>query len=361
MAKAKSLTRPAYVEIYTNRIVQNTNYLKDITKDGFFCPMLKADAYGHGDQEVAALMQKIGVRNIGVSTIDEAIQIRKSGFDKNILVYAASFQNTTKIIEEYNFIPVVSCPKHIEDLDKIKPIPIHVKLNTGMNRMGFDEYEIIKLLNWVKSKGLIIDGLLTHLFNGVDIGMKQGESQKQIKLFESLAQKYFSEVKVKHVYNSDALLNAKKPTYGARPGIAIYGYASKVNPNLLPAMEVKAKIVEIREIQRGKVVSYGGTWKASKKSKIAVLPLGYADGISRALSNKISFICNKKAVPQVGTICMDYLMIDVSKVKAQVGDVVSIVSSEKNYTAMDMAKKLKTIPYEVLTSMSERLPRIYLD
>ncbi|MCB0349165.1 MAG: alanine racemase [Bdellovibrionales bacterium] len=364
MPKTESLSRPAFAEIHLDRLTSNLRYLQGKTTHPFFCPMLKANAYGHGDQQIANLLQKENINTVGVSTIDEAIHLRHGGFNKDILVFSPSFQSCLSEVINFNLTPVLSEASHIEAFKKNKStINIHIKLNTGMNRMGLDEDTVEDTLSSCQKYGLQVIGTLTHLHSSSDISNVDGFSHKQIRKYEELHQKYFSDSIIKHVYNSDGLLNAGKATYGARPGIALYGYSDPYNENLLPVMELKAKLVSVRRVSKNEVVSYGGTWRAEKDTTIGVLPLGYADGVSRNLSNNIHFRYEGKQLPQIGNICMDYTMVDLESVKdkIKVGSVVSLFGKDAGYTAADVAKKIHTIPYEVLTSVSERIPRFFID
>lgn len=362
MAKTESLSRPALVEIHMPRVLHNLQYLQSKTNHPFFCPMVKADAYGHGDTEIAKLLQKHGVNVVGVSTLDEAIHLRQSGFKKDILTFSPVFQSCLKEVLEFKLTPVIGSMNHLEAFTGLKDsLKVHFKINTGMNRMGFEETQVEEALAKCEKQGLEILGIATHLLDSSDSNEVDGFTAKQLSKFEKIKQKYFSPNMMAHAYNSDGLLLAKKPIYGARPGIALYGYASGDAHKLQPVMELKARIVALRRVKKGEVVSYGGRWVAEKDSTIAVLPLGYADGLSRVLTNNIQFQVGSAMVSQAGTICMDYCMVDVSNVKAEVGTTVRLFGAEKGLTAKDMAKKMDSIPYEVLTSISERIPRVYVD
>jgi alanine racemase len=359
MPKTESLSRPALVEIHMDRVLHNLQYLQSKTLHPFFCPMIKADAYGHGDAVIANHMQKNGIKVVGVSTLDEAIHLRQSGYKKDILTFSPFFQSCLKEVLKFKLTPVLSEMNHLQAFKNLKqPLNVHFKVNTGMNRMGFDMPEIENAVEKCKKQGLQIVGLATHLLDSSD---PNGHTVKQIKAFEEIKTKFFSKNLISHVYNSDGLLQAEKPIYGARPGIAVYGYASGDNHKLKPVMELKAKIVALRTVKKGEVVSYGARWTAAKDSVVAVLPLGYADGLSRSLTNNIEFLLGKSKVPQVGTICMDYTMVDVTGVKAEVGSTIQLFGAQIGMTAKDMGKKIGTIPYEILTSVSERIPRVYIE
>lgn len=364
MPKTESLSRPAFAEIHLERLISNLEYLLKAAKHPFFCPMLKANAYGHGDQQIANLLQDKNISTVGVSTIDEAIHLRQGGYKQEILVFSASFQSCAREVLHYNLTPVISDPSHLEVFKKIdSPVPVHVKLNTGMNRMGIDEDKVLEVVEGCKQQGLQIKGVLTHLHSSSDLSDGDGISKQQMDRFESLQKKYFAPSVVRHVYNSDGLLLAQNANYGARPGIALYGYSEVKDAKLLPVMELKAKLVSVRKVRKNEVVSYSGTWRASEDTTIGVLPLGYADGLPRVLSNVINFRYKGYSVPQVGTICMDYTMVNLEQIKDKVGigSVITIFGMEKGYTAADAAKKASTISYEMLTSVSERIPRFFIE
>ncbi len=364
MPKTESLSRPAFAEIHLERLISNLEYLLNKTKHPFFCPMLKANAYGHGDQQIANLLQGRNITTVGVSTIDEAIHLRHGGYKNEILVFSASFQSCASEVLQFNLTPVLSDPSHLETFKNISShIRVHIKLNTGMNRMGLDEDKLPKVVEDCKKQGLQIVGVLTHLHSSSDISNSDGTSRRQVEIFESLQKKYFADSVLKHVYNSDGLLLAEKPSYGARPGIALYGYSETEDDALLPVMELRAKLVSVRKVRKGEIVSYSGTWRANEDTTIGVLPLGYADGLPRVLSNNISFRYKGYSIPQIGTICMDYTMVNLEQVKDKidVGSVITVFGMEKGFAASDAAKKANTISYEMLTSISERIPRFFID
>ena len=359
MSKRAAYSRPTYAEVSAELFLSNLNYLRSKLNNEFFCPMIKANAYGHGDQLIARLAQMYGVEHLGVGTLEEGIQVRESGFAGEVLIFAANYRNAMPLINKYNLRPVVSSFDHVEELNDIA---VHIELNTAMHRMGFSLNEVEQIKHAMQQAKLEVIGIMTHFSNGMNIIKENSSAQRQMHVFKEFVSKHFSEVQFKHIHNSDANLASAGPLeFGARPGIALYGYSAKRNENIKPIMRLKTHIVKINTVKEGEGVSYGPIWRAKRDSKIAVLPIGYADGLRRSLSGQYQFKCNGQMISQVGLVCMDYCMVDITKLQGiDIGQEIVIFGEDKEMV-YQQAKLAKTIPYEVLTAISDRVPRILVE
>tara|TARA_B110001454_G_C12723326_1_gene436690 strand:+ start:53659 stop:54723 length:1065 start_codon:yes stop_codon:yes gene_type:complete len=351
--------------------------------------MVKANGYGHGDVIVAKCLEAEGVNHMGVCLIEEALWLQQAGIKSNILVFRGFDKQGADEIVERGFIPVVSQWDHLEFLtqaNKGKAIPIHVKFDTGMNRLGFPVKEASKIDEFLwQNKNFRLKGLLTHLHSGEDGIEPDGKTQGQLSALAHVAPIFKKYGPAIHALNSAGLLSRiaaeqskSKAAFdhglGVRPGLLLYGYAPKMNfkndfqSELKPVMTLKSHLSEIRFVGKGSGVSYGHTWIAKKDSVIGIVPIGYADGVHRNLSNKGLVSVHGQLVPIVGNICMDYLMIDLTsimnlKIEKNDGVVLFGYNEQMGYqqTAATYAEILETIPWEILTSMSIRVPRVIVE
>ena len=382
--------RRTYAEINLDHLAHNIGVLqKAFPKDVFLCPMLKANAYGHGDIQLGRFLESKGIEHIGVCLIEEGLLLRNFGVKAEILVFRGFDREGAEKIIQYNMTPVVSSWEQIEYLEEAasSPISIHLKFDTGMNRLGFLADEAQKLYErlWQNPK-LRLKALVTHLFCGEDATSSDGISAQQLHSLNKISQVFKSFNIFCHALNSSGILslmtlnrqgNTSKDhplhlqKWGLRPGLMIYGYNPLPNTiikDLKPVMSLKSQVANYRHIKSGETVSYGGTWKAKRDSTIAVVPIGYADGYHRILSNQASVLFAGKKAPIVGVVCMDYLMLDVTdivgledikKYKEQEVTLFGYGSDGSYLNPEELAQQAKTITWEMLTSVGERVPRIY--
>lgn len=354
--------------IHLDHLIQNAKHLKSRLPDtAFFCPMVKADAYGHGVVSVAEALSRAGFSRVGVSLLEEAIELRDFGFEGEIFVYGSLTRGVSEL-EAYRLTPILSDFSHLEMLSQLleNPIPVHLKFDTGMNRMGFSEKKIQGVFDFVsQNKKLKVEGLLTHLHTGDDF-----EATKiQIEKFDNI-QKHFQVFKpTLHVWNTAGLLskNQESPVYqswGGRPGIGLYGGCG-----LKPVMSFRSQVVQCHKISKGEGVSYGLSWKAPKDSLIGTVTCGYADGYHRILSNQISVLVCGEQVPLVGTVCMDYFMVDLTSLQEKFPgrdfrkEEVTLFGLDSQGNLLDVnqvAKAAQSTCYEMFTSVSSRVPREYV-
>ncbi|MES2856515.1 MAG: alanine racemase [Bdellovibrionota bacterium] len=377
--------RRSVAEIDLRRIKDNFKRFTSIApNESFICPMVKADAYGHGASHVAKALRSQGAKHLGVALVEEGEQLRRAGDQESILVFGPVDSEGAESAVRERLTIVVSEWDHLEALDQARlklgeaKVGVHVEFNTGMNRLGFDVSEAQKVRAYFQnSRGFRLEGLCTHLLRGDDAGAESGESKLQLAAFEVALGSFKDMPNVfKHALNSSAAINvhARKSnsSLGLRPGIGLYGYGGKNDEgfdlNLKPALSLKTHIASLHKVGPDSRVSYGPSWKAKRDSLIGVVPFGYADGYKRSLSNKAQILCHGQRAPVAGTVCMDYFMIDLTDVKPaagqeiEIGNEVVLIGEQGNesITAFDLADWAGTISYEILTGISARVPRIYL-
>lgn len=370
--------RPTFAEVNLTALARNTESIfRSLNRPGFFCPMVKANAYGHGDLAVSKKLRSIGVKHLGVGLIEEGVNLREGGDGSSILHFGMFDRQGLIEMIERNLTPVVSSLDAIqicsEETEKRsgRPLDIHLKINTGMNRLGIAPSAVAKAAALIRgSRALKLVGVATHFANGELLSDPTSAAADQLRVFESsVAEISKSGLSgfVRHIANSDAaseLVVMGLSGYGVRPGISVYGIKTGSNPFAVePVLKLRSAIVHLQDLRQGARVSYGGTWISPRDSRIGVIPCGYADGYRRGLAGS-EIIVHGQRVPVVGTICMDYFMCDLTTVPlAKVGDEVILLgeSGTSSVTASELAHRLGTIPYEVLTGLSERVPRLYND
>lgn len=370
--------RGAIAEIDLNAVSHNLNAVKNITGNRPVIAVVKADAYGHGAVEVSKKIIKGGVHCLAVAFNNEAIQLRDSGIRSKILVLFE--RHDIREFFDYGLTPVVHDLEtarrlHREARKRIRRLNIHVKIDTGMGRLGFNNEHVVEdIISISKMDYLNIEGILSH-FSEVDIRDKSC-AQEQLSKFNEIRKSLPKTIRnnfLFHIANSAATMSFKDAHMDAvRPGLMLYGYSpimgqgSRVKnkgAELKPAMRVRTNILALRKVPKGTPISYGGTFIARRESLIAVIPVGYADGYGRALSNNAVVLVKGKRAPVIGRVCMDLTMVDVTEVEGiSEKDEIALLGKqgEEEITAWDLAKNSATIPYEILTSLGNRSRRIYI-
>lgn len=363
--------RPTEAVINLPALIRNAQKLRSLVgEDAFFCPMVKANAYGHGAVQVAHALAKDGVEFVGVSLVEEGIELRKAGSKLKILVFGAFTDlDSARAIVEHSLTPVISSRTQLNALEQTsadKSISVHLKFDTGMNRLGFNvdqataiRSHLAKVTNWT------LEGVCTHLLNGDDANRSDGFTSKQLQAFQLVLKSFEGLSFYSHVFNSSGLVSLSQNStgYGARPGIALYGGQDGFES----VMTLKSQIITTREIPAGASVSYYANWTAKRKSTIGIVPIGYADGVARKFTNQLSVLVREQRVPVVGTVCMDYVMLDLTDLKSQFeslgeGEEVVFFGSQgrSEIRGLEWAQILDTIPYEIFTRISSRVPRNYV-
>ncbi|RZJ54682.1 MAG: bifunctional UDP-N-acetylmuramoyl-tripeptide:D-alanyl-D-alanine ligase/alanine racemase [Flavobacterium sp.] len=363
-------THETILEINLDSISHNLNFFKSKLKpETKMMVMVKAFGYGNGGLEIAKLLEHHKVDYLGVAFADEGISLKNGGIKLPIMVLNPESTSFPSIIQ-YQLEPEIYSIKGLNAFLKIareknlKDFPIHIKLDTGMHRLGFEENTINELISTLKGNSTVkIQSVLSHLATSDD--MKHYEFVlSQIRLFEKLSSKLITELGVnpiRHILNTSGISNFSDAQYNmVRLGIGLYGVSN--DPAEQKYLEnvgtLKSIISQVRTIPAGDSVGYGRRFMATKQTKIATIPIGYADGISRLWGNEVGYVIikNKKA-PIVGSICMDMLMVNVTEIDCKEGD--SVIIFGENPTVTEIANALKTIPYEILTSISQRVKRVF--
>jgi len=358
----------AFAEIDLKALSHNLKIVRQKTGNKRILAVVKANAYGHGAVEISKHLVREGVSCLGTAFKSEAIELRESGIKAPILVFFDR-ENIDEYFQ-YNLTPVVFDLSTARELSKEavrrkRRIAIHVKIDTGMGRVGF---AIDKALTEIPKiaclKNIELEGLMSH-FSDADLEDK-GFAALQLKRFLSLKSEFQQKkigFKYHHIANSAAVLSMKNAHLNmVRPGIMLYGYGLSKDDNLRPVMSLKSKILLLKKVPVGTPISYGRTFITKRKSAIATIPVGYADGYSRRLSNNGEVIINGRKAPVVGRVCMDTIMVDATDIPNLTKDsgVILIGSQGKaKITAQDIADRIGTIPYEVLTSIGRRVARVY--
>lgn len=369
--------RPVWAEINLANLAHNMREVKRCVKEGvLITAVVKANAYGHGSIYAAKTFLKNGADRLAVATLSEAIELRKGGIDAPILILGYTpISQYSLVIEHdiiqaiYNLEGAVAFSKAAERLNKTGSI--HIKIDSGMGRIGFlptddavnDIIEISKLSN------VEIEGIFTHFATAdeADKSYTNLQYDRFMSVVNKLEKKGLS-IPIKHVSNSAAIIDLPHFNLNmVRAGIMLYGYypSNEVNKDrvqLIPAMTLKAKISNIKTVPQNTGISYGHIFVTQRESKIATIPIGYGDGFTRMLSSKIEASVNGKRVPIVGRICMDQCMLDVTEIDdVKIGDEVVLFGYEKgSLNADDIAEKLNTISYEILCMVGRRVPRVYV-
>ena len=353
------------IEINLNNLKNNLNYIRDKVNDQtkILC-VVKANGYGSDSIEIGKCLEKNGVDYLAVAYTNEGVKLRKSGIKTPILVLHPQFDDFNEIIENDLEPNIYSFRILKAFLSKSQKHPFHIKFNTGLNRLGFSINDIDRLHNVLGSNSHI-KYIFSHLGASEDLDEKKF-TLDQINLFEKIIEKIenkFCKKFNKHLLNSSGILNYPKYQYDmVRSGIALYGYGNNkiYKGELKPVLFLKSVISQIHEIKKGESVGYNRGFIANNDIKIAIIPIGHADGINRSLGNgKVGFIINNKVAKTVGNICMDMLMLDISQINCNEGDLVSIIDDQIQ-TAEDFGSSANTISYEILTALSSRIKRIVI-
>ena len=366
-----------WAEISLANIEHNYHELRSrLPKECRFLGVVKANAYGHGAVKVAKLLEELGADYLAVAYIDEAVELRKSGITLPILILGVTAPKYTAELIKYSVTQAVASSElALAYAREAKAcgaaLRCHLKLDSGMGRTGFKTAASSEAAAILGAPNLDFEGVFTHFAVSDAPGSEAREyTDRQYDGFmeavRGLENAWGRKFKIVHCTNSGAMLNYPQ-TYGdmVRPGILLYGHypdRKHGEVSLRPAMSLKTRIVQIKEFSPGESVSYGRIWIAQQPSRIAVLSIGYADGLSRNLSGRAEFLLHGKRIRQVGRICMDMCMADITGVdEASVGDEVLIFGQDAGggIPIEEHCEKLGTISYELLCDVAARVPRVY--
>jgi len=354
-------------------LIKNLATIRSISKREVI-PIVKADAYGHGMLPVAkALVSRGSCHTLAVATLEEAIELRKKiPYAISIIVLSGYWPHQAEAFVKYRLVPVIHSLNHLKSLQLRKTLPdIHLKVDTGMNRLGLRPEEIPVAIEILKKLNIKLSGIGTHFAESDK--STSSFTDEQLKLFEAIQKELLghkllhTDAKV-HVANSSAILRGKLgSSVAVRPGLSLFGISPnphlKGSSELIPILTWRARVVSSKLIKKGETVGYGRTYRAKRNEKISIVSIGYADGFPRALSNRGSVLVGGKKVAVRGRVSMDLIAIDTTGFEVRDGSPVVLIGSDNRneISAWDLAQAADTIPYEIFCGISPRVPRIYLD
>ncbi len=364
-----SKTEETCLEIHLNALTHNYNYLKSKLKSNTkFLAVIKAFAYGSDAINIAKHLEELGADYFAVAYTHEGVLLRDAGITTPIMVLHPQPKNF-KILIERCLEPSLYSDRVLRrfiattEEEKQKNYPIHVKFNTGLNRLGFWHNDVDFVVGELqKTNSVVAKSILSHLAASEDLSEKEF-TQNQIQDFKEIAQNFESQIGYKswlHLCNTSGVINYTEAHFDmVRCGIGLYGFgnSAKEDENLKPIAKLKSVISQIHLIEKDETVGYNRAYKASGFEKTATIPIGHADGISRQFGNGVGcVIINGEKAPIIGNVCMDMIMVNITDIDCKEGDEVILFDNE--YKASSFAKKGNTISYEVLTAVSQRVKRV---
>ncbi len=371
------LVNRAWAEIDLDRIAGNVREIRRLVGQRTeIMAVVKADGYGHGVMETVRTMLDAGATRLAVSMLDEALQLRHMEIDVPILVLGHTDPKRAGEVLEHGITQTVFSHRLAEALSAAaqaagKPARIHVKIDTGMSRVGFlPGYSAVKDVETIsRLPGIVVEGIFTHFASADETDPTFTE--RQFEQFENILQELNRIgilIPIRHAANSAGILAHPGTALDmVRPGIILYGILPEPDIRtggilLKPAMSLKAHVIHVKEIAAGTTVSYGRKWQASRTSRIATIPIGYADGYSRLFTNRASVLVNGCFAPVTGTVCMDQCMVDITDAgEVRTGDEVVLFGEQGNrhIGVEELAALAGTIPYEIICLIGKRIPRVY--
>jgi len=365
--------RPTVAEVDLSAVAFNIESIKNKVAPAEIMAVVKANAYGHGALEISRTAIQHGIKYLGVASVEEGVELRKAGIDIPILVFSGLSLNQASLYLENNLEATIFDKIGFENLRQAamaahKQAVAHIKIDTGMGRVGIDWRSAADFIEKiVATEAVQIKAVYTHFANSDHLDKSYALLQlarfKQV--LDRLKEKKI-DIPLKHAANSGAILNIPESYFDlVRPGITIYGYypsnTTLESIPLKPVLSFKTRVLYLKEVDKGESISYDRTFLAPRATRVATIPAGYADGYNRLLSNQGHVLINGEFFPVIGRVTMDLLMVDVGEKDVQIGDEVILLGKQggKEITIQSICEKLNTIPYEVLCSISHRVPRIY--
>jgi alanine racemase len=374
-------SRPTFAEIDLAALRHNFQQVRDTVPPGCgILAVVKADAYGHGFMDIAMELEKLNVTAFGVAFLAEGIQLRKSGIDRPVLILGGIYPGQEKKCIGYNLSTAIFSPEQARLLNYVagklyRKAKVHVKVDTGMGRLGIPHEEAAAFFRKMKGMNhLELEGIISH-FASADELDENGRSYtaRQAEIFSTVMAEAKAEglsPRYVHIANSAAAFDRDLPFCNmVRPGITLYGalpsadFAGRMD--LRPVMQLKSRIAMLKWVDPGTSISYARRYIAAERTLVASVPVGYADGYSRALTNRGEALIRGVRARVAGTVCMDWIMLDVTHIEGvSVGDEVLLLGCDRAgncIRAEELAAWTGTIPYEVFCGVSKRVPRIYLN
>ncbi len=376
------LKRASFVEVDTASLRHNFNAVKSIVpKDACVMAVVKANAYGVGAIKASEIFLQEGANYLGVAALDEALELRSHFSKTPILILGYSPNSNASMLVDNDLSAMIFSLEQAEVFSQMalksqKRLKVHLKIDTGMHRLGLEpNFKSIETIKKIRAlKGLEIEGIFTHLSNA-DAKIKT-HAKNQMKAFNAFLEQLLDqkiEFQYRHAYNSAGILslcngNENRLLNLYRPGIMLYGFypsneMKESCPTILKnVISLKARIVQIKRVKKGEFIGYGEHFYTNEETLVGVLALGYADGLARALGNRIQVAINNQSTPLIGKVCMDQCFVKLNNIQAKEGDEVILFGdkSAKANDASEIAMLLNTIAYETISTLSKRLERVYI-
>ena len=366
--------RPTFLEVDLEKISSNFAAIQKHVGEPMVMPILKANAYGHGLVRVGQHMQELGARMLGVAFLEEAILLREAGLSVPILVLGGILSSQVPLFLEHNLTLTASSVEKLEQVEEAAAqmgvkARVHLKIDTGMERLGVHYYSADTLLEAsLKCKHVMVEGIFSHFANADAHDLSSAKLQlERFAEVVSFYEKRSLPTPLRHIANSGAILQLPESWLDlVRPGIILFGVypATEVRRAIAihPAMKWTSKVVYFKVVKPGHPVSYGSTWQSDHNTRVVTIPVGYGDGYLRAMSGVAEVLLGGERYPVVGAICMDQVMVNIEQDSAYNGDEVVLVGAmgDERITVEDLAEWAGTIPYEILTNINTRVPRVYL-
>ncbi len=367
--------RSTVAVVNTNHLLHNLEKIRQHTEDAEILAVIKANAYGHGAIEIARNLRQAGINYLGVAYLYEALELRQSGDNGNIILIVPETPDLSGKIVELGLETVLNSKDTLVSLDEEAKkqntiINVHLFIDTGMHREGIKPGDSLQFLEFASEyKNVNIHGILTHL--GAAEHEEKKHTQKQIEKFNILLEELNSSGKnfrFIHALNSAGILNFPEARYNmVRTGIALYGNMTEKalakEMGLKPVLELKSRVVLIKDAAKGESVGYSRRYIAEKDTKIALVPIGYGDGYPWGLTNKGRALINGQSFRIAGSVCMDQLMLEIGEADVKIGDEVTLIGKQGDETiyVYELAELAGTVPYEITTNLHRRVQRVYTD
>lgn len=366
--------RPVWAEVDLGALKRNYARIQSYTKSELM-PIVKADAYGHGAIPVVRAFKELGAKRFGVALLEEALEIKQEFPDLELMVIGASPEEHSGTMVRENIIAGIFSLSQAQALSKAggeqgKTARVHIKIDSGMGRIGVRPDEWKEILKIARLPNVLVEGIYTHFATADHADLTF--ARKQLEFFQQVIDKLERkglQIPFKHAANSAAILHFPEAHFNlVRPGIILYGLPPSQHvgrdAGLEPVMSWKARVTHVKTIEAGETVSYGRTFRAAYQTRVATIPVGYADGLRRALSNCGEALVRGERSTIIGRVCMDQTMLEVTKIPGvEVGDVVTLLGQDgqEQIDATEMAEWLNTINYEIVCDLSKRVPREYVE
>ncbi len=375
IAETESIVRPTHVEVNLDRLTDNYRAIQTQTRPAAIMPILKANAYGHGLVATARHLADLGAAYFGVAYLEEGVLLRQAGIQTPILVMGGLLDNQTPLFLHYDLTLTASSVEKLHQIEAAashygRPARVHLKIDTGMERIGVHYYNAATLLEAALScTHCDVEGIYSHFANSDAADLTS--ARRQLERFNQVLAFYTSRglphPRLRHMANSGAILQLPESYFDlVRPGILLYGHypAPETHRTLAvrPALTWKSRVVYFKVVLPDHPVSYGSTWQSEQMTRVVTLPVGYGDGYFRSLSNRAQVIIRGRRYPVIGRICMDQMMVNIGWESAYNGDEVILLgqSGDVQITAEELSEWAGVIVYEILTNINTRVPRVYV-